>query len=323
VADAVPRAGTRGAETRSPDEQRAGAGAHPWLLESRPNPWPAADHGSYPLPRRALSLASQPRALPANDAEPLTEDPDTNVPQSSKPHANGPQTNGPRPDESHADQALSNEPPTYEPQTNEPQTHERHTNEPHTNGPHTNESHADQALSDEPRTDEPQTNELQTNELPVGGLPVNRGIDAAPGQAQPGSDTKAVGWAAGRRGRDPGLQLKPMVHVANMGESIRFYELLGAEIVHGDRDSDWVLLQLGTTQIGLLAQPPEADQGQGAVELNFAAAMPLDELEDRLRRDGVSIADMAAHRDFGVQLHIRTPDGLLIRISQLEPDLYT
>jgi catechol 2,3-dioxygenase-like lactoylglutathione lyase family enzyme len=111
-----------------------------------------------------------------------------------------------------------------------------------------------------------------------------------------------------------------MVHVADMGASIRFYASLGAEVVHGDADADWVLLQLGTTQIGLLAHPPNVAQGEGVVEMNFAAAMPLGELVAKLGRDGVGTAEVIVHRAFGAQLRVRTPDGLLIKINQLEPD---
>jgi Glyoxalase/Bleomycin resistance protein/Dioxygenase superfamily len=123
--------------------------------------------------------------------------------------------------------------------------------------------------------------------------------------------------------RDPGLQLRPMVHVDDMGASIAFYERLGAEVVHGDRESDRVLLQLGTTQIGLVACPPSAGEGECTVELNFSAAMPLDKLGETLRREGVAVVEVAGHADFGARLRVRTPDGMLIKIDQLEPDPYT
>jgi hypothetical protein len=77
-------------------------------------------------------------------------------------------------------------------------------------------------------------------------------------------------------------------------------------------------MQLGTVQIGLLLRP--ADTRQGAVELNFVAAVPLDELEQRLRSRGVTIAEPAHSIDFGPQLHVRTPDGLVVKIGQLELD---
>jgi catechol 2,3-dioxygenase-like lactoylglutathione lyase family enzyme len=107
-----------------------------------------------------------------------------------------------------------------------------------------------------------------------------------------------------------------------MAASVAFFEDLGAEVIHGGPDSGYVLMQLGTVQIGLLVRPadPATDTGPGAVELSFAAAMPLDDLEQRLRGRGVTIAKSPHNTDFGPQLHVRTPDGLLLKIGQLELD---
>jgi catechol 2,3-dioxygenase-like lactoylglutathione lyase family enzyme len=113
------------------------------------------------------------------------------------------------------------------------------------------------------------------------------------------------------------LQLRPVVHVRDMAASVAFYEHLGGEIIHGSRDGDWVLMQVGTTQIALVTQPPDAGRGEGTVELNFGAYAPLDELRRRLRG-----AEPARHPDLGPQLQVRSPDGLLIKITQLEPDPY-
>src|SRR4051812_10364700 len=112
----------------------------------------------------------------------------------------------------------------------------------------------------------------------------------------------------------PGLVLQPVVHVADMAAAIAFYQQLGAELIHGGRDCEWTLVQLGTIQIGLLAVPPDGERGESTVELNFSASMPLDRLEDRLRRAGVAVAGVAG------QLHVRSLDGLLIKIDQREPE---
>jgi catechol 2,3-dioxygenase-like lactoylglutathione lyase family enzyme len=117
------------------------------------------------------------------------------------------------------------------------------------------------------------------------------------------------------------MQFQPMVHVDDMPAAVAFYERLGAEVVHGTGADDWVLLQMGTTQIGLLAHPPRTEAGECTVELNFAVAAPLDALERRLRRAGVTITAYETHPDLGDQLQVRSPDGLLIKINQLEPDL--
>jgi catechol 2,3-dioxygenase-like lactoylglutathione lyase family enzyme len=116
------------------------------------------------------------------------------------------------------------------------------------------------------------------------------------------------------------LQLQPMVHVDDMAESVAFYEHLGGSIIHGNRDSQWVLMQVGTAQIGLLAQPPNPGQGEGRVELNFHSPMPLSRLEQLLRSSGVAGAQITTDLEFGRQLRVTSPDGLLIKINELEPD---
>jgi catechol 2,3-dioxygenase-like lactoylglutathione lyase family enzyme len=120
--------------------------------------------------------------------------------------------------------------------------------------------------------------------------------------------------------RDPGLSLQPMVHVDDMGATIAFYEQLGGEIIHGGRDSDWVLMQVGAIQLNLVARPPDATNGESVVELHFGSALPLHQLERRLHRAGFPVAEVVTDRHFGEQLRVRTPDGLVIKISQWEPD---
>ncbi|NMO50656.1 VOC family protein [Actinoplanes sp. TBRC 11911] len=121
-------------------------------------------------------------------------------------------------------------------------------------------------------------------------------------------------------GSDPGLHLRPMVHVADMATAIAFYQRLGAEIIHGGPDTDWVLMQLGAVQIGLIAHAPDACRDEGAVELTFSAAMALDELERRLHQAGFRAAEVTTDQTFGEQLQVRTPDGLLIKITQRESE---
>ncbi|MBL7255108.1 VOC family protein [Paractinoplanes lichenicola] len=118
---------------------------------------------------------------------------------------------------------------------------------------------------------------------------------------------------------DPGLLLRPMLHVDDLAASIAFYRLLGGEVIHGGDDSDWVLMQLGTIQIGLIPRPPDRDRGEDTIELTFDASMPLPELESHLHRAGFPIAGVGHDRDFGDQLHVRTPEGLVLKISRREP----
>jgi len=163
--------------------------------------------------------------------------------------------------------------------------------------------------------------------------PAGPTLPAGPGRAH-GGNQRAFGPAAAHRPEPvgvakvpaprpllPGLQLQPMVHVDDMASAVAFYEKLGGEINHGDRDGEWVLMQVGTAQIGLVTRPPDASRGESTVELNFTATMPLDRLEQMLRERGVTVVEVAADRDLGTRLHVETPEGMPVRIHQVEPDL--
>ena len=118
------------------------------------------------------------------------------------------------------------------------------------------------------------------------------------------------------------VRLQPMVHVANMAEAVTFYEALGATVLHGSRDGDFVLLAVGESQLSLLAHPPNPEQNEGTVELNFETPPPLSELEKSLRAAGVRIVTPTSDEGFGQQLLIAAPDGLLVKINQLDQELY-
>ncbi len=121
----------------------------------------------------------------------------------------------------------------------------------------------------------------------------------------------------------PAVQLQPMVHVDDMPAAVAFYEALGAQLLNGSRDGDWVLMRIGGAELGLLAHPPNPEQGEGAVELNFAVGGGLETLEGRLRAAGVDIVTPTTDEGFGRQLQVRSPDGLLVKVNELEPELYT
>ena len=139
--------------------------------------------------------------------------------------------------------------------------------------------------------------------------------------SQPGSELNRAVKA--RQPRPPliGLQLQPVVHVDDMAAAVAFYESLGGEVNHGDRTGEWVLMQVGTAQVGLVTRPPAASRGESTVELNFTATMPLDRLEQMLLERGVIIVALTTDRDLGAQLHVETPEGMPIKIHQVEPEL--
>jgi predicted enzyme related to lactoylglutathione lyase len=120
-----------------------------------------------------------------------------------------------------------------------------------------------------------------------------------------------------------GIRLRPMVHVTDMPAAVAFYEKLGAEVVHGSRDGDWVLLRVAGGEIGLLAHPPNPEQNEGTVELSFQATAPLDLIEERLRAAGAPLTQPIQEVGFGRQLQLTSPDGLLIKIDELDPDRFS
>lgn len=121
----------------------------------------------------------------------------------------------------------------------------------------------------------------------------------------------------------PTVTLQPMVHVQDMAQAVTFYEALGATVLHGSRDGDFVMLAIGESQLSLLAHPPNPEQNEGQVELNFETDQSLDTLEATLREAGVKVVTPTSDEGFGRQLQVSTPDGLLVKINALDPSLYT
>lgn len=136
--------------------------------------------------------------------------------------------------------------------------------------------------------------------------------------ATPRDPASSAGPAA-----EPGPRLQPMVHVTDMAAAIAFWEVLGAQVREGSRDGDWAVLEMGGAELSLLAHPPNPEQGEGPVELNCSWLGPLTAMEDRLRSAGADVVAPTSDEAFGRQLQVRTPDGLLVKINELQPDLYT
>jgi predicted lactoylglutathione lyase len=118
------------------------------------------------------------------------------------------------------------------------------------------------------------------------------------------------------------ISLQPILHVDDMGKALDFYSKLGATVLNGSRDGDWALLRFGTTELGLLAHPANPEQNEGKVELNFEYPASLEELEEKLSKAGVTIARSAGDEGFGYQLQLEDPDGMLVKINQIDPELY-
>ena len=121
---------------------------------------------------------------------------------------------------------------------------------------------------------------------------------------------------------DRNLRLQPMVHVEDMAASLSFYEALGASVRQGSRDGDFVVVDIGGAELGFLAHPPNPQQNEGTVELNFECTSAVADLEDDLRALGVTITQPTTDEGFGRQLQVTSPDGLLIKINELDPQAF-
>jgi hypothetical protein len=99
------------------------------------------------------------------------------------------------------------------------------------------------------------------------------------------------------------------------------YELLGGRLLYGSRDGDWALVQFGGSALSLLAHPPGGDSS-GPVELHFISDEPLEQLEERLQEASPdTILQKVSDEAFGRSLKLRSPDGLVIKVLELERDL--
>jgi len=115
-----------------------------------------------------------------------------------------------------------------------------------------------------------------------------------------------------------GLTVQPMVHVAEMAAALAFYEALGGQRVFGSRDGDWALVRFGDTLLSLLARAP-GDGNLETVELQFTCEAKLEAIEAHLRSIDPSLIDRGvADEAFGRMLKLKTPDGLLVKVLELE-----
>ena len=77
------------------------------------------------------------------------------------------------------------------------------------------------------------------------------------------------------------------------------------------------------TAIGCWPTHPNPEQNEGKVELSIQATVPLDQIEERLRAAGAPITQPVQEVGFGRQLQLTSPDGLPIKIDELDPNQFS
>ena len=118
----------------------------------------------------------------------------------------------------------------------------------------------------------------------------------------------------------PHLTLQPLVHVTDMAGTVAMLEALGGELAQGSGDGDWMQVSIGGAELGLLAHPPNPEQGEGLVELNFESATPLEAVEEAAHEGGVEVVQGVTDTGFGRQLRLRSPDGILVKVNEIDAD---
>ena len=59
------------------------------------------------------------------------------------------------------------------------------------------------------------------------------------------------------------LRLQPLVHVHDLAAAVGFYTALGGEVRDRNPGGDRAVVRLGGGEVGLLAHPPNPEQGEG------------------------------------------------------------
>lgn len=113
--------------------------------------------------------------------------------------------------------------------------------------------------------------------------------------------------------------------VKDLAASKRFYEKLGFRKMHGDESANWVILQSGTTVIGLfqglfesniLTFNPGWDQNAQALE----AFTDVRQIQATLDEEGVAVTTRTDPDGTGVgHIVLEDPDGNVIMLDQHVP----
>ena len=114
--------------------------------------------------------------------------------------------------------------------------------------------------------------------------------------------------------------LMPIVYVTDMSRSRSFYERLGFELIMSSEW--WSELRAGDGAVLALHKSQDPPTDGSHLELAMVATEHLETVLDQLTAHGVAIVGPIASEEFGRSMKIIDPDGLVIQISEHDPDLY-
>ena len=119
------------------------------------------------------------------------------------------------------------------------------------------------------------------------------------------------------------MKLMPIVYVTNMNTAIDFYTALGMKVGNKGRGEMWTELEMGDFLLALhfIEQIPENQIGR--VALSMVAEMPLEDVVNHLKENGLTLEREITDEAFGRSILVRDPDGLPIQINEHDTELYT
>lgn len=111
------------------------------------------------------------------------------------------------------------------------------------------------------------------------------------------------------------MTLMPMIFVTDMSRSLAFYTALGDFTVL-ERSDAWSEVSVGAGAIIALHTAEPLPEETARLGLNFNTEEPLEELTERLERQGVTTEAGISREDFGRFVVFHDPDGLSVQINE-------
>lgn len=119
------------------------------------------------------------------------------------------------------------------------------------------------------------------------------------------------------------MLILPIVYVSDIERSIAFYSALAGDTPEGtvkSQTSEWAELRIGDSYLALQQEDGSIVPEHGPVELALTVNIPLDQVAERLKGQGIPLEQNRSAAPFERTIQLRDPDGLLIQIHQRSHD---
>ena len=117
------------------------------------------------------------------------------------------------------------------------------------------------------------------------------------------------------------VEVKRLGHIAirveDMKRAMSFYINLGMRLVWDD--DDWCYLEAGPGRDGLALLGPGYKAAGPHFAFHFTERSEVDDMNHRLREEGVRVGPVHDHRDGTASFYLRDPEGNLLEILYQPP----